>query len=268
MPPLSAAAQRLGWARAALGALFLLRSTPLLLPLHVPFLAGTAPLLGWPTHAFAGAPWIALAPGVVAALCVARTLAAAAFMLGVQTRAAGITAGVAGYLVLAQTPFEFLLTLHLLFLGTILLAVAGGGASFALRPEPRRDVLSGQQLMRWFVASIYPWAALAKLRPDWLDGRTLALYHADGSLRGALADFVLSDPARCTLVAVGVVATELALGPLLLWRRTRRYALAVAVCFHMVLQVVASPDFFSWEMLALLVCFWPIRARTGAPARA
>lgn len=265
---MSPAAERLGWSRAALGALFLLRTTPLLAPLHVGFLAGTVPLLGWPDHAFAGAALLPLPPVVVATLCILRTLAAAAFMLGVRTRAAGIVAGTAAYLVLAQTPFDFLLTYHLLFLGTLLVAVAGGGVAFALRPEAPRDEQSGERLVQLFVVSIYAWAAFAKLRPDWLDGRTLELFHADGALRGGLADLLLAGPARRTAVAVGVVATEALLGPLLLWARSRRYALVVAVAFHAALQIVATPDFFSWEMLALLLCFWPVARQKGAPAPA
>src|SRR4051812_27789955 len=41
----------LAWARVALGALFLLRTTPVLAPLHLPYLSGTSPLVGWPDDA-------------------------------------------------------------------------------------------------------------------------------------------------------------------------------------------------------------------------
>ncbi len=41
--------------------------------------------------------------------------------------------------------------------------------------------------------SVYAWAAVAKLRGDWLDGRTLALFHDEHRLEGPLAT-VLYEP--------------------------------------------------------------------------
>src|SRR5689334_1230690 len=95
----------LGWSRAALGLLFLIRTTPLLAPFHIWALSETSPLLGWPDDRWHGAAvGVALPPAIVASLCIVRTAAAAAFMLGIATRAAGLVACAAGYLVLAQRP--------------------------------------------------------------------------------------------------------------------------------------------------------------------
>src|SRR5688572_30313384 len=61
----------LGWSRAALGLLFLIRTTPLLAPLHLWALSDTSPLLGWPDDRWHGTPvGIALPPSIVASLCV------------------------------------------------------------------------------------------------------------------------------------------------------------------------------------------------------
>src|SRR5258706_10170175 len=120
-PSIGSEVRALAWSRVVLGTLFLVRTTPLLAPLHLKELRGTSPLLGWPDDRWHGSPTLELPEGAVAALCVARTAAAIAFLLGVEARAAGLVAGVAGYLVLLQQPFAFMATLHLLYQGTILL---------------------------------------------------------------------------------------------------------------------------------------------------
>jgi len=248
----------LGWSRAALGLLFLIRTTPLLAPLHLSALSDTSPLLGWPDDRWHGAAvGVALPPSIVASLCVVRTAAAAAFMLGIAPTAAGLAAGAAGYIVLAQRPFGFLFTFHLLYLGTILLALTDAGSAFALRPRPARSPASSLLLMRLFVASIYAWAAIGKLRPDWLDGRALAVLHDMQALTGPLADVLLATPARRAMTSCAVALGELSLGPLLLWRRTRPAALGAAYFFHIVIEIMGRPDLLGWETAALLLCFLP-----------
>lgn len=250
-------ARALGWSRAALGALFLVRTTPILAPLHLPSLRGTTPLLGWPDDRWHGSPSLPLPAGAVAALCVARTLAALAFTLGIEPRAAGLVAGVAGYLVLLQQPFGFVFTLHLLFLGTMLLALTDSGSALALRPRPARDPASGLLLIQLFVASIYAWAGLGKLRHDWLDGRTLEGLLHQRWLSGHLADSLLATSDRRAMVAWMIAAGELALGPLLLWRRTRLAGLALALAFHLGVEIMGRADLLGYEMAALLICFVP-----------
>jgi hypothetical protein len=46
---------------------------------------------------------------------------------------------------------------------------------------------------------------------------------------------------------------------LLLWRRTRRVALAGAFLFHLTLELTAHPDLLGLGMMALLLCFLPER---------
>jgi hypothetical protein len=247
----------LAWSRVLIGVVFLLRTTPLLAPLHLKELRGATPLLGWPDHSWHGSPELPLPAAAVAALCVIRTLGALGFTLGVATRVAGLVAGVAGYLVLLQYPFAFEASLHLLFQATMLLALTDAGSALALRPTPPRAPESGVLLIQLFVASIYPWAAIGKLRHDWFDGHTLELLHRQRWLRGAMADALLSTPDRRVLVAWGVALGELAVGPLLLWRRTRLLGLAMALTFHVTAEIMGRPGLLGFEMVVLLVCFLP-----------
>jgi hypothetical protein len=255
----------LGGARAVLGALFLLRTTPILAPLHIWYLESASPLLGWPDGMWHGAPvLVALPPVVVAALCVLRTVAAVLFMLGVFTRPAGVVAGAAGYLVLAQDPLGFLFTLHLLFLGTIVLGLAGGGAAFALRPDRAPPSEPARHAVWLLVASIYLWAGIGKLRGDWLDGRTLGVLAAEGAITGWPSSVLLATSTSRAVVACAVAATELALPAALLWRRSRRVAVAVALVMHTGIELTCRPDFLGWEMAALLIPF--VRAPMRRPA--
>lgn len=264
--PAEPEARALAWSRIALGSLFLLRTTPLLAGLHLRELRGTFPLLGWPDDRWHGSPTLALPAAAVAALCVVRTAAALSFTLGVEARIAGVVAGTAGYLVLLQQPFAFMATLHLLFQGTILLALAGCGSAPALRPRPTRAAASGLRLMQLFVASVYVWAGLGKLRPDWLDGRTLEMLLHQRWLHGPLAEVMLGSATRCAAVAWAVALGEVATGPLLLWPRTRRLGLVAALAFHAGIEIMARPDLIGFEMVALLACFLPgaVWAQSGA----
>jgi vitamin K-dependent gamma-carboxylase len=250
----------LAWGRIVLGVLFVLRTTPIALPLHFDFTAGTYPLLGWPTAAWHGSllPF-AFPPWAIAVLCVARTFAAVLFAAGVWTRFAGLTAGAAGYFVMLQRPFAFDATLHMLFQGTMLLALTDAGAALAVRPVAARNPASGILLVRIFVASIYFWAGIAKLRPDWLDGRTLELFQRDGALAGPFSNFVLSTPTSRMVMACAVAGTELSLPALLFWQKTRRFAPFIALSLHAAIEWAAHPDLIGWVIGALLLCLLPWR---------
>jgi hypothetical protein len=242
----------LGWMRAAVGALILLRTTPILLAFHVWCVGDTAPLLGWPDGTW---DLSTLSPLAVQIGCVVRTLAAVLFMLGIGTRAAGLICGLAGYVVLSQNPFGFFFTIHLLYQAAILLALGDSSSAFALRPTPARSPVSSYWMLRWWIASIYLWAGIYKLRGDWLDGRGLDILRHPGAIEGWLADRLLSSPWSRALVAKGVAAFELLIGPLLLWWRTRRYAIVAAYVFHLSLEITAHPDLLGWGMMSLLLCF-------------
>ena len=251
-PALRPAARYWGWVRIGVGVLLLLRTTPLLAPLDIAWLRSAAPLLGWPQGGFSlgflGASTIQMA-------CIVRTVAAVLFTLGLWTRAAGVVCGLAGFLIAAQYPLGFFFTIHLLYQAAILLAFTDAAAHLALRPAAPTPGGDGGGLMRAFVASIYLWAGLYKLRPDWLDGRTLLLFHRPAALHGWLVDWAFAIPWLPPLLAKLIAGFELGIGPLLLWTRTRAIALAVALAFHVVLELTAQPDLLGFGMMVLLLSF-------------
>jgi hypothetical protein len=110
-------------------------------------------------------------------------------------------------------------------------------------------------MLRWWIASIYLWAGIYKLRGDWLDGRGLDILRRPGFIEGWFADQVLASPSSRALVAKATALFELTIGPLLLWSRTRRYAIVAAYAFHLGLELTAHPDLLGWGMMCLLLCF-------------
>jgi uncharacterized membrane protein YphA (DoxX/SURF4 family) len=253
--------------RIAIGALLLLRTTPLLAPLHLHFLRGVSPLFGWPDHGFhAPLPGLALPAPAIAALCVIRTIAAIALMLGVGSRPAGVIAGAAGYLVLAQDELAFVQTLHLLYGSAILIGLTDAGAALAIRPDRPRAPASSLWLIRIWIASIYFWAGIAKLRADWLDGRAFAFFLEIRALRGPIAEALLATPRARASLACAIAAMEILLGPALIHPRTRRLALALALSFHLGVELMSRPDLIGWTMASLLLVFapWPRIGAQGA----
>ncbi len=257
-----AALRPLGWARVIVGGIFLLRTTPAIHLLPGLLHNHGGPLFGWPSSPLRmGLYGIVLPTLLIKALVVVRTVAALFFMIGVRARLSGIVAAVAGYVVYSQEPLAFIFTLHVLYASTLLLAIGDGTSVVAFRPERPRSPASSLTLLRTFVASVYAWSAVSKLRGSWLSGRTLFLFHQDGVITGKLADIALSTQGRARAASIAVMVVELLLPPLLLLRRTRAVGIALACALHGVLEVTVHPDVFGWVMVTLLLSFWPVDER-------
>lgn len=247
-------------ARVALGVVFLVRTTAIVDALPLPLAHVRGPLLGWPEPGAAFA-WggLVLPPAVDAALAIARTLAAALVIVGVRARAAGVAAGLLGFVALSQDPFGFVFTLHALFLGTIVLALGDASTDLALVPDapldPRdaRSARSSRGLLCVFVASIYAWSAIAKLGTEWLSGRTLLALAEDGLVTPWLRSALLAHGALRVASAWSVTLVEAGLAVAMLVPRAARAALVFGLAFHVALEIATRPDVMGFVMGALLV---------------
>lgn len=259
---MSSDARQLGWARAALGLVFTVRHTSLVAGLPGIHLPPQHLLAGWPDgesqHRFA-ALGLALPNSAVSALCVVRAVAGVLFTLGVAARPAGVVAVLAAYLVAAQDPIGFLFTTHILYLGVLVLALGDARSFFALRPVAPEAPTSSAWLVQSFVASVYFWSAIPKLRGPWLSGQVLRAYLDLGYGRGVLGSFFLGAHARTS--ALATVALELALAPLLLVRRTRTAGVVLACAMHTTFELTVRPDVLGWVMVAMLLAFVEARPR-------
>lgn len=117
--------------------------------------------------------------------------------------------------------------------------------------------------LRAQVAVVYGFAGLAKFNPDWLfEAQPLRLWLADRThlpLIGPLLD----EPAVAYLASWWGVFFDSTVVGWLLWRRSRPWAFAALVAFHLATAALFQIGIFPWVMiLAALVFFapdWPRR---------
>ena len=111
-------------------------------------------------------------------------------------------------------------------------------------------------LLRAQVGLVYFYAGVAKLNGDWLRGepiRDWLAYRTDFPIIGPL---FTQEPVMW-MFAYGGLLLDLLLAPLLLWRRTRWFAFALAVLFHLLNAGLFSIGIFPWLMIAATVMFFP-----------
>jgi hypothetical protein len=250
----------LAWARIAFAGVLIVRTTPIIRMIDPMIGADVHPLLGWPQGAGMSAAVLGwtLPAAVIKGLCLARTASAALFLIGYRPLVTGLACGIAAYVVMLQDVFSFTFTQHLLFVGVALFATTDCAAVLSVRAEAPRSPRTSQILILALIVSVYFWAGFGKLRRDWMDGRTLALFYDEGRLRGALADMLLGTAARRAIAAPIVAITELALGPLLWLRRTRWAGLGLAAALHITIEPMGHPDVLGWAILALLLALVPL----------
>ena len=113
-------------------------------------------------------------------------------------------------------------------------------------------------LLRVQIGIIYFYAGLAKLNNDWLRGEPMREWLAE-----LAPGSILSTQAVAHFLSYGGVLFDLLVVPLLLWRRTRLFALAVAVAFHVGNHFLFQIGVFPWFMIAATLLFlepgWPRR---------
>jgi vitamin K-dependent gamma-carboxylase len=165
---------------------------------------------------------------------------------------------------------------YLIVLLSLLLVVVPAHRTFSLdaRLRPRVRAVPtpawGLWLLRAQVGLVYFFGGVAKLNGDWLGGEPLRSWMA------ARPDFPLFGPLFdeewfVRLFVYGGLALDLLAVPLLLWRRTRPFAFAALVFFHVTNSELFSIGIFPWLALAATTLFfepdWPRRFWTFLTGR-
>lgn len=121
-------------------------------------------------------------------------------------------------------------------------------------------------LLRFQVGLPYLFGGIAKLDSDWLQGQPVRAFLASKVDLPWLGP-MLGHEAAVWFIAYGGLLFDLLIVPALLWRRTRAYAFAASVLFHLTNCVLFHIGVFPWFMIvATLVFFepdWPRRLLTG-----
>ena len=117
-------------------------------------------------------------------------------------------------------------------------------------------------LLRAQIGLVYFFGGVAKLNSDWLQGEPVRGWLAD---RAGLPIFgpLLGSAVMVWVFAYGGLLFDLLITPALLWRRTRPWAFAIAVLFHLTNAFVFRIGIFPWFMMAATTLFfepdWPRR---------
>lgn len=208
-------------------------------------------------------------PGAFTGLLLLGVLAAAAMTIGLATRVATTTtfAVIAYHLALSTTHVHnnraYLVTV------VFLLSLAPCGRVWSVDAWLRRrrgvdldDATPAWPLwlLRLVCATVYGASGLSKLLdPDWFGGDVTwgRVANQEADLRASvLPDVVvdvLLDRSFHTVAAKAIVLTELFIALGLWWRRTRPFAVATAVAFHVLIEASAAVQVFSYLGIAVLL---------------
>jgi len=204
---------------------------------------------------------------------VVAVVAAAAMTAGVAARSATIaTTLIVGY-------HLFLSTTHVhnnrayLFGVLVVLSMSRCGNAFSIdawrarraeRPLAPDAPAWPMWLLRLQCATVYGASGLSKLLdPDWFGGTvTWARVTSQSAMvrSSALPEFavdLLLDRSFHSVAAKLVVFTELFIAVGFWWRRTRTWAVATAIVFHVMIELSAEVQVFSYLGLAVLVIWAP-----------
>lgn len=203
-------------------------------------------------------------------------LCAAFIAAGLSYRTACLLAGAGWTYVLLLEKTEYLNHQYLICLLCVLMAFVPANRLWSLdarrNPDLRSDLVPtwALWLLRFQIAIPYVYGGFAKLNPDWLRGQPMELWMSrmDG-VRKALPFF--GEEWAGLLFSYGGLLLDLLLVPLLLWRRTRPFAFAAAVSFHLFNFWMFRIGVFPWLMIVATTLFldpaWPRRAVRAASRR-
>jgi vitamin K-dependent gamma-carboxylase len=230
---------------------------------------------GVPTHFFSywGFEWVQPLPlAGMYALYVVIALAAACVMLGIASRAASTIGALCfGYAHFCDKA-NYLNHYYLITLLLALLAFLPVDREFSLRSLLRPCERKGQvrawvlYLLRFQIGVVYVFGGVGKLNADWLlRGEPLRIWLSANAELPIFGRF-LTEPWTAHLFSWCGALFDLAILPLLLFRRTRVPAYALVLVFHVLTALLFRIGMFPWIMIANATIFfapdWPRRALT------
>jgi hypothetical protein len=143
----------------------------------------------------------------------------------------------------------------------------------------RRPALRSATVPAWVVWTlraqiglVYVFGGIAKLKPDWLlDAQPMQIWLAQSTDVPLLGSLFAARWMAYAMSWAGA-AYDLSIVPLLLWRRSRPFAFAAVVIFHLLTMRLFQLGMFPWIMMASSLVFlppdWPRRLAARLRRRA
>jgi hypothetical protein len=117
-------------------------------------------------------------------------------------------------------------------------------------------------LLRFQVGILYVYGGFAKLQGDWIAGQPVESWMSRRA-HIPFVSFLVDNGWEVAFFAWGGVLFDLLVVPALLWRRTRPFAVAAMLAFHLMNAYLLRIGVFPWMMIALTTIFlnpdWPRR---------
>jgi vitamin K-dependent gamma-carboxylase len=105
------------------------------------------------------------------------------------------------------------------------------------------------------MAIVYFYATLAKFYPDWLDGTFTKNLFLDKSHLPVVGELFTKHSFHLFIAYMGIAFDGLVI-PLLLWKRTRNFALIASLIFHLFNSIVLQIGIFPYFALSFAVFFY------------
>jgi len=149
----------------------------------------------------------------------------------------------------------------LLILLSLFMAVVPANANTSI--DSKRDISIKNSLMpQWcaliFIAQmfiVYTYASIAKLYPDWLNATAVEIL-LKSKENYLIVGNLLQQKWMHYIIAYFGIIFDLLIVPLLLWKRSRKYAFLVVIVFHLFNSIVFQIGIFPYMSLALCVFFF------------
>ncbi len=210
---------------------------------------------------YPGFAWVQpLPPAGMYALVAGLFVAGVAASIGLFSRAAFVVCGLGWTYLFLLDQMTYLNHMYLICVLCGLMAVAPAHRTWAVGTwlQPSRAVGAvptwGPRLLSGYVALVYFWAGVAKINPDWLRAQPMTMWMERRRDLPVVGELLAAD-ATAWFLSYGGLLFDLAVGPMLLARRTRPLILPVVFAFHLTNSVVFDIGVFPWMMMGACVLF-------------
>jgi hypothetical protein len=110
-------------------------------------------------------------------------------------------------------------------------------------------------VFKWLLLIVYFYAALAKIYPDWLSGRTVGIFLSNKG-EGEWITALFTSKFFILIIAYGGIVFDFLVIPALWYKPTRIYAFIVSIGFHLFNSIVFHIGIFPYMMLISAVLFF------------
>ena len=195
-------------------------------------------------------------------------LAAFLVTLGLFYRIASVVLAFSYTWIFLQDQVYYLNHYYFVVIISWLMVVVPANRRFLFLPAEESDDKRNFLVPKWSIALIrfqvgipYFFGGIAKLQADWLSGHTVRLFLKNRPWHEWLQQFLPNDTITY-FMTFGGLSFDLLVVPALLYKRTRPYAYALAVLFHLANACLFPIGIFPWMMIVATTIFfspdWPL----------